>query len=124
LEEETRPWWVKHRELQAVLFHHPNDPEDALGHTLAVAHSLAAAKPVVNLGSDDDEDVKRVVKKEGSGGGNNSENPFASIYSETLIKTTSQHLLLLVGFDTLIYRKYYDTPPILVGHQDYFLLDV
>jgi hypothetical protein len=47
------------------------------------------------------------------------ENPFASIYSETLIKTTSQHLLLLVGFDTLIYRKYYDTPPILVGHQVY-----
>jgi hypothetical protein len=45
------------------------------------------------------------------------ENPFASIYSESLIKTTCQHLLLLVGFDTLIYRKYYDTPPILVGHQ-------
>jgi hypothetical protein len=34
-----------------------------------------------------------------------------------LIKTTHQHLLLLVGFDTLIYRKYYDAPPILVGHQ-------
>jgi hypothetical protein len=34
-----------------------------------------------------------------------------------LIKTTCQHLLLLVGFDTLVYRKYYDTPPILVGHQ-------
>jgi hypothetical protein len=49
------------------------------------------------------------------------ENLFASIYSETLIKTTSQHLLLLIGFDTLIYRKYYNTPPILVGHQDYFL---
>jgi hypothetical protein len=48
---------------------------------------------------------------------NSPENPFASIYSETLIKTTCQHLLLLVGFDTLIYRKYYDTPPILVGHQ-------
>jgi hypothetical protein len=45
------------------------------------------------------------------------ENPFASIYSESLIKTTCQHLLLLVGFDTLIYRKYYDTPPILVGHH-------
>jgi hypothetical protein len=52
---------------------------------------------------------------------NTPENPFASIYSESLIKTTCQHLLLLVGFDTLIYRKYYDTPPILVGHQDYFL---
>jgi hypothetical protein len=48
---------------------------------------------------------------------NTPENPFASIYSETLIKTTSQHLLLLIGFDTLIYQKYYDTPPILVGHQ-------
>jgi hypothetical protein len=48
---------------------------------------------------------------------NTPENPFASIYIETLIKTTCQHLLLIVGFDTLIYRKYYDTPPILVGHQ-------
>jgi hypothetical protein len=48
---------------------------------------------------------------------NTPKNPFASIYSETLIKTTCQHLLLPVGFDTLIYRKYYDTPPILVGHQ-------
>jgi hypothetical protein len=51
---------------------------------------------------------------------NTPENPFASIYSETLIKTTSQHLLLLIGFDTLIYRKYYDTPPILVGHHESF----
>ena len=34
-----------------------------------------------------------------------------SIYSESFIKTACQHLLLLVGFDTLIYRKYYDTPP-------------
>jgi hypothetical protein len=41
---------------------------------------------------------------------NTPENPFASIYSESLIKTTCQHLLLLVGFDTLIYRKYYNTP--------------
>jgi hypothetical protein len=48
---------------------------------------------------------------------NTPENPFASIYSESLIKTTCQHLMLLVGFDTLICRKYYDTPPILVGHQ-------
>jgi hypothetical protein len=48
---------------------------------------------------------------------NTPENPFASIYSESLIKTACQHLLLFVGFDTLIYRKYYDTPPILVGHQ-------
>jgi hypothetical protein len=52
---------------------------------------------------------------------NTPENPFANIYSESLIKTTCQHLLLLVRFDTLIYRKYYDTPHILVGHQDYFL---
>jgi hypothetical protein len=48
---------------------------------------------------------------------NTPENPFASIYSESFIKTTCQHLLLLIGFDTLIYQKYYDTPPILVGHQ-------
>jgi hypothetical protein len=48
---------------------------------------------------------------------NTSKNPFASIYSESLIKTTCQHLLLLVGFDTLIYQKYYDTPLILVGHH-------
>jgi hypothetical protein len=48
---------------------------------------------------------------------NTPENIFASIYSESLIKTTCQYLLLLVGFDTLIYQKYYDTPPILVGHQ-------
>jgi hypothetical protein len=48
---------------------------------------------------------------------NTPETSFASIYSESLIKTAYQHLLLLVGFDTLIYRKYYDTPPILVGHH-------
>jgi hypothetical protein len=30
-------------------------------------------------------------------------NLFSSIYSESFIKTTCQHLLLLVGFDTLIY---------------------
>ena len=52
---------------------------------------------------------------------NTPENPFASVYSESFIETACQHLLLLVGFDTLIYRKYCDTPPILVGHQDYFL---
>jgi hypothetical protein len=34
---------------------------------------------------------------------NTPENPFTSIYSESLIKTTCQHLLLLVGFDTLFY---------------------
>jgi hypothetical protein len=36
---------------------------------------------------------------------NTPENLCASIYSETLIKTTCQHLLLLVGFDTLIYQS-------------------
>jgi hypothetical protein len=40
---------------------------------------------------------------------NTPKNPFASIYSDSLIKTACQHLPLLVGFDTLIYRKYYDT---------------
>ena len=45
----------------------------------------------------------------------------ASIYSETFTETPCQHLLLLVGFDTLIYRKYYDTPPILVGYQHAYL---
>jgi hypothetical protein len=50
---------------------------------------------------------------------NTPENPSASFCSESLIKTTCQHLLLLVGFDTRIYQKYYDTPPILVGHQLY-----
>ncbi|KAK1618612.1 hypothetical protein QYE76_024129 [Lolium multiflorum] len=29
-----------------------------------------------------------------------------------------QHLLLLVGIDILTYRRYCDTPPILVGHQE------
>jgi hypothetical protein len=48
---------------------------------------------------------------------NTLENLFASIYSNSLIKTACQHLLLLIEFDTLIYQKYYDTPPILVGHQ-------
>ena len=42
---------------------------------------------------------------------------FASVYSESLIKTACQHLLILVVFDTLIYRKYYDTLHVLVGHQ-------
>src|SRR3954453_14581124 len=48
---------------------------------------------------------------------NTPENPFASICSETFIETARQHLLLLIGFDTRIYRKYCDTPPILVGHR-------
>jgi hypothetical protein len=48
---------------------------------------------------------------------NTPKNPFASIYCESLIKTACQHLLLLVGFDILIYQKYYDILPILVGHR-------
>ena len=35
----------------------------------------------------------------------------------TLLKTAYHFLLLLVGFDTLTYRKDYDRSPILVGHQ-------
>jgi hypothetical protein len=42
---------------------------------------------------------------------NTPKNTFASIYSDSLIKTACQYLLLLVGFDTPIYRKYYNTPP-------------
>ena len=34
----------------------------------------------------------------------------------TLLKTAYHFLLLLVGFDTLTYRKDYDRPPTLVGH--------
>ena len=39
----------------------------------------------------------------------------------TLLKTACHFLLLLVGFDTLTYRKDYDRSPILVGHQHSFL---
>ena len=35
----------------------------------------------------------------------------------TLLKTAYHFLLLLVGFDTLTYRKDYDRSPILVVHQ-------
>src|SRR4051812_29697644 len=44
-----------------------------------------------------------------------------SICRDFLLHTTSQHLLLLVGIDTPIYKKYYDQPSILMVHQDYFL---
>ena len=48
--------------------------------------------------------------------------PTISVVAEiTLLKTTCRFLLLLVGFDTLTYRKDYDRSPILVGHQDSFL---
>ena len=39
----------------------------------------------------------------------------------TLLKTACHFLLLLVGFDTLTYRKDYDRSPTLVGHQDSLL---
>ena len=42
---------------------------------------------------------------------------YFSIAENTLLKTTYHFLLLLVGFDTLTYRKDYDRSPILVGHQ-------
>ena len=40
---------------------------------------------------------------------------------EYLTKTACHFLLLLIGFDTLTYRKDYDRSPILVGHEDSFL---
>ena len=40
----------------------------------------------------------------------------------TLLKTNCHFLLVPVGFDTLTYRKDYDRSPILVGHQDSFLV--
>ena len=48
--------------------------------------------------------------------------PTISVLAEkTLLKTACHFLLLLVGFDTLTYRKDYDRSPTLVGHQDTFL---
>ena len=48
--------------------------------------------------------------------------PIISVLAEnTLLKSTYHFLLLLVGFNTLTYRKDYDRSPILVGHQDSFL---
>ena len=47
--------------------------------------------------------------------------PIISVLAEnTLLKTACHFLLLLVGFDTLTYRKGYDRSPTLVGHQDSF----
>ena len=44
--------------------------------------------------------------------------PLISVLAEnTLLETAYHFLLLLVGFDTLTYRKDYDRSPILVGHQ-------
>ena len=48
--------------------------------------------------------------------------PVISVLAQnTLLKTACHFLLLLVGFDTLNYRKDYNRSPILVGHQDSFL---
>ena len=44
--------------------------------------------------------------------------PLISVLAEnTLLETAYHFLLLLVGFDTLTYRKDYDRSPTLVGHQ-------
>ena len=44
--------------------------------------------------------------------------PLISVLAEnTFLETAYHFLLLLVGFDTLTYRKDYDRSPILVGHQ-------
>src|SRR3954471_5156676 len=44
--------------------------------------------------------------------------PIISVLAEnTLLKTACHFLLLLVGFDTITYRKDYNISPILVGHQ-------
>jgi hypothetical protein len=78
--EETRPWWVADQEMMAKLSRHPDDPEDALGLSLTVAHSLAEAggaaggapggQPVFNISDEDVKpDVKPDVKKEDSGAG-------------------------------------------------------
>ena len=48
--------------------------------------------------------------------------PTVSVLVEnTLLKTACHFLLLLVGFDTITYRKDYDRSLTLVGHQDSFL---
>ena len=47
--------------------------------------------------------------------------PLISVLAEnTLLETAYHFLLLLVGFDTLTYRKDYDRSPILVGHRTSF----
>ena len=43
--------------------------------------------------------------------------PISVLAENTLLKTAYHFLLILVGFDTLTYRKDYDRSPILVGHQ-------
>ena len=46
--------------------------------------------------------------------------PLISVLA-TLLKTACHFLLVLVGYDTLTFRKDFDRSPIVVGHQDYFL---
>ena len=49
--------------------------------------------------------------------------PIISVLAEnTLLKIACHFLLLFVGFDTLTYRRDYDRSPILVGHQNSFLV--
>ena len=51
--------------------------------------------------------------------------PLISALAEnTLLKTVYHFLLLLVGFDTLTYRKDYDRSPILVGHQGEHCIEI
>src|SRR3954462_13768125 len=48
-------------------------------------------------------------------------NIYLSVFAVlSLSKVTCQHLLLLIGFNTLTYRKQYDRSPRLVGHQETF----
>ena len=49
--------------------------------------------------------------------------PLISVLAENTLPETAYHfLLLLVGFDTLTYRKDYDRSHVLMGHQDSFLV--
>jgi hypothetical protein len=79
--EETQPVWVADREMLSKLSHHPDNPEDAPGLQLAIAHSLAGAggaaggapggQPIFDI-SDSDDDVKPDVKMEDIGAGSSS----------------------------------------------------
>jgi hypothetical protein len=79
--EETQPWWVEHREMLAKLSRHPDDPADASGLSLAVAHSLDGAggaaggvsggQPIFDI-NDNGEDVKPDVKAKDGGAGSST----------------------------------------------------
>ena len=47
-------------------------------------------------------------------------NIYLSVFAVFPYPVTCQYLLLLVGFDTLTYRKHYDRSHMLVGHQEAF----